>query len=108
MLARYEVQRQRDALEQALRSAQDDKARRSDQQAEATAAARRQFGDDPTSAQALRDAIASIDSRYDALGELDDSRINTAQNALDAWDKANAAPAKIVGAWRRGCLTRSP
>ena len=91
MLARYEIQRQRDALEQTLRGAQDDKARRVVQKAEAAAAARRQFGDDPTNAQALREALSSIDSRYDAMAELDDSRIRTAQAALDAWDKANAA-----------------
>lgn len=94
MLARYEIQHQRDALEQTLRSAQDDKARRSEQKMEATAAARRQFGDDPANAQALRDAIASINSRYDALAELDDSRIRSAQGALDAWDKANASAKK--------------
>jgi hypothetical protein len=89
MLARYEIQHQRDALEQTLRTAQDDKARRAVQKDEAAAAARRQFGDDPTNAQALRDAISSIGSRYDALAELDESRIRTAQAALDAWDKAN-------------------
>jgi hypothetical protein len=94
MLARYEVQHQRDALEQTLRSAQDDTGRRAVQKEEAIAAARRQFGDDPTNAQALHDAIASIGSRHDALAELDESRIKTAQSVLDAWDKANAASKK--------------
>ena len=88
ILARYEIQRQRDALEQALRSAQDDQARRSAQKAEAISGARRQFGDDPSNAQALREAISSISSRYDALAELDGERVRTAQAALDAWDKA--------------------
>jgi hypothetical protein len=88
ILARYEVQRQRDALEQALRSAQDDKARRATQKADAISGARRQFGDDPSNAQALREAVSSISSRYDAMAELDEERVRSAQAALDAWDKA--------------------
>ena len=87
MLAGYERQHQRDALAQAVKSAQDDKARRADQRQADIAAARKQFGDDPANARALRDALASIDGRYGALGELDDSRIRAAQSALDNWDK---------------------
>jgi len=90
MLARYERQRQHDALEQALKSAQDDRDRRAAQRLDAIAAARRQFGDDPSSAQSLKDALASIDSRYKAFGEIDESRIAGAQAALD---KFEAAPA---------------
>jgi len=87
MLAGYERQHQRDALAQAVKSAQDEKARRADQRLADIAAARKQFGDDPANARALRDALASIDGRYSALGELDDSRVRAAQAALDNWDK---------------------
>jgi len=93
MLARYERERQRGALEQAVQSAQEDKARRATQRAQALAAARRQFGDDPANAAALREASSSIASRYDALGELDESRIRSAQKALDDWDRAAAVSA---------------
>jgi hypothetical protein len=97
MLANYEHQHQRDALEQALRKAQDDKARRGMQRAQAIAAAQKKFGDDPASAALLKDELTAIDSRYNALGEIDDSKIETAQGALDDWDRAQAAstaPAK--------------
>jgi hypothetical protein len=90
MLANYERQHQRDALEQALKSAQDDRDRRAAQRLDAIAAARRQFGDDPSNAQLLRDALASIDSRYKAFGEIDESRVASAQAALD---KLEATPA---------------
>ena len=96
MLASYERQHQRDALEQKLKAAQDDKAQRLASKAEATAAARRQFGDDPVNAQALKDAIVSINRRYDALAELDDSRIKSAQSTLDAWDKVQTAAARAA------------
>lgn len=92
MLARYDLMHQRDALAQALRQAQDDKASRGRQKMEAAAAARKQFGDDPGNATALRDALASINNRYDAMAELDDTRVRDAQAKLDAWDKAQAAP----------------
>ena len=93
MLADYARQRQREPLEQALRKAQDDKAKRGVQRAQAVAAAQKRFGDDPTSAAALRDALTDIDSRYDALGEIDGSKIASAQAALDDWDRAQAAGA---------------
>jgi hypothetical protein len=89
MLAGYERQRQHDALVQAVRSAQDAKARRAEQRQAEVAAARKQFGDDPANAQALRDALASIDSRYKALDEIDDSRIRQTQGALAEGDKAS-------------------
>ncbi len=93
MLANYERQHRRDALEQTLRTAQDDKAQRATQRDAAIATARRQFGDDSANAAALRDALASIGNRYDALTELDESRIRAARAALDAWDKGLAAQA---------------
>ena len=93
MLAGYERQHQHDALEQALRNAQDDKARRAAQRAQAIAEVRRQFGDDPANAAALRDAVTATDSRYTALGEIDEGRIKSAQAALDDWNRAQAAGA---------------
>jgi hypothetical protein len=96
MLANFDRQRQRDALAQNLKEAQDDKERRTATRAEATAAARKQFGDDPGNAKALKDAIASINSRYGALAELDDTRIKAAQGALDNWDKAQMAAARAA------------
>ena len=94
MLARYELMRQRDALAAELQKAQDDKHSRVQQKLEAIAAARKQFGDDPANAQALKDAQVSINNRYDAMAELDESRIRDAQAKLDAWDKAMAPPRK--------------
>ncbi len=93
MLANYERQHQRDALEQALRKARDDKAGRGMQRAQAIAAAQKKFGDDPASAAVLRDALTAIDSRYDALGDIDDREIEAARAALDDWDRAQAAEA---------------
>ncbi|HEY8973198.1 MAG TPA: DUF4124 domain-containing protein [Burkholderiaceae bacterium] len=89
MLARYERQRQRDTLEKAVQSAQADKDGRINARLQDIAGAKRQFGDDPANAQALRDALASIDNRYRALMELDDSRIQSARKALDDWDKSS-------------------
>ena len=89
MLAGYERQRQRDELAQALKSAQDDKARRADQRLADIAAARKQFGNDPANARALREALESIDRRYNALDELDESRIREARGALVRGDKAD-------------------
>ena len=93
MLANYERQHQRDALEQAVRNAQDAKARRASERAQAIAAAQKQFGDDPANAAALRDAVTGIDGRYNALGEVDDSRIRSVQASLDAFDRAPQGPA---------------
>jgi len=90
MLANYERQRRRDALQQALQAAQDEKAGRAAQRLDAIAGARAQFGDDPASAQALSDALAAIDSRYRALGALDDLHVASAQAALDEWEKTQA------------------
>lgn len=89
MLARYERQNQRDALQKAVQGAQADKEGRAAARLQDIAGARRQFGDDPANAPALRDALASIDSRYKALTDLDDSRIQAARKALDDWDKAH-------------------
>ena len=91
MLAIYERQHQRDLLEQALRKAQDDKASRAVDRSQAIASAQKQFGDDPANAVALRDAVTSIDSRYNALGLIDDLHAKSAQAALDDWDRAQAA-----------------
>ena len=92
MLANYEWQRERDRLLQAVKSAQDDKARRAQLRLEDIAAARKQFGDDPANAQLLRDALVSIDNRYKALSDLDDSRIQAAQAEVANWDKASPLP----------------
>ena len=94
MLAKYERQRQRDALAGTLKAAQDDKAGRVQQRQVDIANARKQFADDPANAPLLRDAISEIDKRYDALGQLDDSRIREAQAALANWDKAPPLPVK--------------
>jgi hypothetical protein len=94
MLANYEHQRERDKLLQAVKSAQDDKAARVQQRLADIANARRQFGDDPANAQLLRDALVSIDSRYSALGDLDESRIRQAQADLADWDSASPPPVK--------------
>ena len=91
MLAKYERQRERDSLLQAVTSAQDDKARRVQQRLADVAAATRQFGDDPANAQALKDALVSIDNRFNALSELDESRVRAAQAALDNFDRAPPA-----------------
>ncbi len=90
MLARYERQHQREALVQAVKSAQDEKARRAEQRQADIAAARKQFGDDPANARALREALAAIDQRYDTLAGIDDSHVRAAQADLDNWDKPPA------------------
>jgi len=94
MLARYELMRQRDEIAQTLKAAQDDKASRATAKAEASAAARKKFGDDPANAAALRDELASIERRYDSLAQLDQNRIDAAQAKLDMWEKALAPPRK--------------
>ena len=88
MLAQYELQHRRDALEQALRTR-----RTTGQAGDATRrgprggpqAVRRRPGQ---RGRAQGGASASINSRYDALGEIDESRIKSAQAALDDWDRA--------------------
>ena len=102
MLANYERQRKREALEKAVQAAQADKDSRARARLQDIAGANKQFGDDPSNAQALRDALVSIDNRYKALTELDDSRIQSAQKAVDDWDKAQkAAAAEAASAARR-------
>jgi len=86
LLAGYEKQRERDALVRALDAARQDQAQRAGQRQDAIAAARRQYGDDPANAGALRDALAAIDSRYNVLDELGDARVREAQEALARWD----------------------
>jgi hypothetical protein len=93
MLARYEKQHEREQLEQALRSAQDDAARRAAQRAADVAAAQKQFANEPPNSHALGAALADIDSRYKAMSQLDESRVKSAQAALDNWDKAQKAEA---------------
>jgi hypothetical protein len=89
MLAKYERQHQREALEKVVQAAQADKDGRTSARLQDIAAAQRQFGDDPANAQALREALESIDTRYRVLGELDDTRIRAARKALDDWDKSH-------------------
>jgi hypothetical protein len=89
MLANYERQRERGALESAVQSAQADKDARAASRLQDIAGAKRQFGDDPANAPALRDALAAIDNRYKALGDLDDSRIQGARKALADWDRTH-------------------
>jgi hypothetical protein len=72
----------------AVQSAQDDAARRAAQRAADVAAVQRQFADDPPNSPALNDALASINSRYEALAQLDNTRIEDAQAALANWDEA--------------------
>ena len=92
MLANYERQHEREQLLQAIRSAQDDKTGRVQQRQADIANARKQFGDDPANAQLLRDALVSIDSRYNALSDLDESRIRQAQ--IELADRDAAQPGK--------------
>jgi len=87
MLLGYEKAHRREAVAQALKTAQDERSRRSAQRLEDIAAARRRI--DPADARALRDALDAIDSRYRALGEIDDQHVRAAQEALAAWDKDN-------------------
>jgi hypothetical protein len=94
IMARLAAMKQRDDMELALRSAQDEKARRPAEKAEAIAMARRLYGDDPANVRALRDALALVDSRYAAMAEADDARIKDAQFNLDAFDRAQAAAAR--------------
>ena len=94
MLNRYDLMHQRDALAQAVQQAKDDKSSRAQQRLEASAAARKQFGDDPANAAALRDALASINNRYDAMADLDDVRLRDAQAKLIDWDNSHPASAR--------------
>lgn len=89
MLQRYEAMHRRDAMADALKAAQDEHAARAQRRLEDIAGAKKQFGDDPANAAALQDALASIDRRYAALSELDQSRIHNAQAELDAWDRTH-------------------
>jgi hypothetical protein len=102
MLANYERQHQREFFEQAVSKAQDAKARRAAQRSQAIAEMRKKFGDDPADAAALREALAAIDSRYNALGQIDDNDLRSAQVALDDWDRgqaqAKAAAARAASA----------
>ena len=91
IMARLQAMKQRDGMEKELGNAQEDKARRPAQKAEDIAIARRAYGDDPANLQALRSALALIDSRYDAMAQADDARIKNAQLSLDSFDRAQAA-----------------
>lgn len=90
MLANYERQHQREFFEQAVSKAQDAKTRRAAQRSQAIAETQKKFGDDPANAAALRDALAAIDSRYNALGQIDDNELRLAQAVLDDWDRGQA------------------
>jgi hypothetical protein len=87
MLANYNKQREREGVAKAVDTAREDKLRLGTQRQEAIAAAHKQSGDDPANAKTLRDALDSINKRYDALEELADSRQRAAQRALDQWDR---------------------
>ncbi len=89
MLAHYDLMRQRDALAQAVQKVRDEQQGRTRQKLDDIAGARKQFGDDPANAVALSDALASIDRRYAAMAEIDDSRLRDAQARLDAWDRSH-------------------
>jgi len=91
MLAEYQRQQQRDVLEQALRSAQDGAAKRAAQRDADVAAVQARYAGDLSNTQPLNDALAAINSRYQALSVVDSDRIKSAQAALDNWDKAEQA-----------------
>ena len=91
MLANYQRQQQREPLEQALRTAQDDAARRAAQRNADVVAVQTRYAGDLSNTQALNDALAAINSRYQALTLVDNDRIKSAQAALDTWDKAEKA-----------------
>ena len=90
MLANYERQHQREALEREAEAADDDKAQRAEQRTQAVEAVEKQFANN---AAALRDALAAVDSRYRALSEIDDRRIRSARSALEDWDARQAKDA---------------
>jgi hypothetical protein len=90
MLAGYQRQQQREPLEQALREARGDAANRGAQRNADVAAVQARYAGDLSNTQALNDAIAAINSRYQALSLIDADRIKSAQAALDDWDKAQA------------------
>jgi hypothetical protein len=96
MLADYQRQQERNALQQTLRTAQDDAAKRAAQRTADVAAAQNQYAGDLSNTQALNDALAAIDSRYRALSVVDNDRIQTAQDALDQWDRADEARARTA------------
>jgi hypothetical protein len=96
MLANYQRQQERDPLEQALRTARDDAAKRAAQRDADIAAVQTRFAGDLSNTQALKDALAAIDSRYQALSVVDNDRIRTAQAALDQWDKEEQARARAA------------
>jgi hypothetical protein len=96
ILANYQRQQQRDALEQALRAARDDAAKRAAQRDVDIATVHARFAGDLSNTQALNDALAAIDSRYRALSVVDNDRIQAAQAALDKWDQADQARARAA------------
>jgi hypothetical protein len=88
MLARYQKQNEREEYEKAIQSVQEEMSRRSAQKAADVAAVQRQIAANPADAQTLNGALQSINSRYQALEDLDSSRLSSARAALAAWDKA--------------------
>ena len=88
MLARYQKQDQRDQYQKAVKQVEDDMARRSNQKAADIAAVQRQMANDPANAATLNTAITSINARYQAMTEVDNSRLASAKAALAAWEKA--------------------
>ena len=94
LLASYERQHERDRFVQELKAAQDERSQRAAQLQQDIAAAQARYGDNPVDAPALKEAIAALNSRYNALGDLDESRIRQAQADLADWDSASPPPVK--------------
>lgn len=88
MLARYQKQNEREQYEKAIQSVQDEMAKRSSQKAADVAAVQKQIAANPADAQTLNGALQSINARYQALEDLDNSRLSSARAALSSWEKA--------------------
>ena len=88
MLARYQKQNEREQYVKAIQAVQDDMARRGTQKAADIAAVQRQIAANPADAQTLNGALQSINLRYQALEDLDNTRLSSARAALAAWEKA--------------------
>ena len=92
--ARLDAMHQRDDMQKALQTAQDEKARRPAEKAEDIAIARRLYGDDPANAQKLRDALALVEARYARMAVDDDARVKATRFNLDEFDRAQATAAR--------------
>ena len=88
MLARYQKQNEREQYEKAITAVQDEMSKRSAQKAADIAAVQKQIAANPADAPTLNGALQSINSRYQALEDLDNSRLASARAALASWEKA--------------------